>query len=186
VSRELMVATVIEPENRSRLDAAVEGCFRAFHADTLREVIRAVRERPVRAVLLSPGRVSREQVAGVADLVRGFPAVPTVAVISRHDASSSERLLELGASGVRRVVDLSAREGWRRLRDIVAEPSTPTGARILSQVLRALGEPNPDCRNYFEVMIRIAPHTQSVRAIARRFRVPPSTFMSRFFRAGLN
>ena len=180
-----MVATVIEPENRARLDAAVYGCFRALHAETLREAIRTVRERPVLAVLLSPGRVPKEQVPGVADLIRGFPTIPTVAVVARHDASSSERLLEMGASGVRRVVDLSTREGWRRLRDLVAEPSTPTGARMLAQVMPALGDPTPDCRRYFEVMIRLAPSTPSVRAIARTFRVPPSTFMSRFFRAGL-
>jgi AraC-like DNA-binding protein len=184
-SHDLMVATVIEPENRARLDAAVHGCFRAVHADTLREAIRAVRERPVRAVLVSPTRLQREQVSGVAELVRSFPSIPTVAVVARHDASSSQRLLELGASGVCRVVDLSASEGWRELRDLVAEPSTPTAARVLGKVIPALGDATPDCRHYFEVMVRIAPATPSVRAIARRFRVRPSTFMSRFFRAGL-
>jgi AraC-like DNA-binding protein len=184
-SHEFMVATVIEPENRARLDAAVQGCFRTLHADTLGEAIRTVRERPIRAVLLSPGRVPKEQVPGVADLIRGFPTIPTVAVVACHDARSSERLLELGASGVSRVVDLSAREGWKRLRDIVAEPSTPTGARVLARVMPALGDPTPDCRRYFDVMIRTAPSTPSVRAIARKFQVPPSTFMSRFFRAGL-
>ncbi|MBI4502094.1 MAG: helix-turn-helix transcriptional regulator [Gemmatimonadetes bacterium] len=184
-SHELMVATVIEPENRARLDAAVHGCFRALHAETLREAIRTVRERPVRAVLVSPGRLQKEHVPGVADLVRSFPAVPTVAVVARHDARSSQRLLELGASGVSRVVDLCAREGWRELRDLVAEPSTPTAARMLGKVLPALGNPSPDCRHFFDVVIRIAPTTPSVRAIARRFRVRPSTFMSRFFRAGL-
>jgi AraC-like DNA-binding protein len=180
-----VVATVIEPENRARLDAATHGCFHALHTETLRDAVRAVRERPVRAVLLSPARVQKDQVPGVAALVRSFPAVPAVAVVARHDASSSQRLLELGASGVSRVVDLCAKDGWRQLRELVAEPSTPTGARILGHVIPALGEPSPDCRHFFDVMIRVAPVTPSVLSLARNLRIPPSTFMSRFLRAGL-
>jgi transcriptional regulator GlxA family with amidase domain len=42
-----------------------------------------------------------------------------------------------------------------------------------------------DCRHFFDLMIRFAPSTPSVRALAKLFRVQPSTFMSRFFRAGL-
>ena len=184
-AREYVVATVIEPESRARLDAAVQGCFRALHADSLKEAIRTVRERPVRAVLVSPAKLQKDQVPGVAALVRSFPAVPTVAVVARHDPASSQRLLELGASGVSRVVDLCARDGWRQLRDLVAEPSTPTGARILSGVMPALGEATPDCRHFFDVMIRHAPSTPAVRTLAKMLRVRPSTFMSRFFRAGL-
>jgi AraC-like DNA-binding protein len=184
-ARDVVVATVIEPENRARLDAATQGCFHALHTESLRDAIRVVRERPVRAVLVSPGRLQREQVAGVAALVRSFPAVPTVAVVARHDASSSQRLLELGASGVSRVVDLCGREGWHQLRELVAEPSSPTGARILGRVMPALGDPSLDCRRFFDVMVRFAPGMPSVRSLARYLRVPPSTFMSRFFRAGL-
>ncbi len=184
-AREVVVATVIEPENRPRLDAAVQGCFRAVHTENLRDVIRAVRERPIRAVLLSPGRLQRDQVPGVAALVRSFPAVPMVAVVARHDASSSQRLLELGASGVSQVVDLCGRDGWRQLRDLVAEPSTPTAARMLGRIMPALGEPTIDCRHFFDVMVRFAPGTPSVRSLAKNLRVRPSTFMSRFFRAGL-
>jgi AraC-like DNA-binding protein len=184
-SQDLTVATVVEPETRARLDAAVQGYFRVVHADTLGDAIRAVRERPVRAVLVSPGRLTREHVTGVADLVRSFPSIATVAVLARYDPTCSQRLLELGASGVSRVVDLCATGGWRELRELVAEPSTPMTARLLGRVIPALGQPAPDCRHFFEIMIRVAPGTPSVRALAQRLRVRPSTFMSRFFRAGL-
>src|SRR3954467_3145034 len=147
-TREFVVAQIIEPESRARLDAAVQGCFRAVHADTLKEAIRTVRERPVRAVLVSPAKLQKDQVPEVAALVKSFPAVPTFAVVARHDAASSQRLLELGASGVSRGVDLCARDGWRQLRDLVAEPSTPTGSRILGGVMPALGDPSPDCRHF--------------------------------------
>jgi AraC-like DNA-binding protein len=105
--------------------------------------------------------------------------------VDRHDAGSSQRLLELGAYGVSRVVDLCGKDGWRQLRELVAEPSTPSAARMLSAVMPALGEPTPDCRQFFEVMIRFAPTTPSVRSLSRLLHVRPSTFMSRFFRAGL-
>jgi AraC-like DNA-binding protein len=111
--------------------------------------------------------------------------VPTVAVLSRHDGRSSERLLELGACGVRRVVDLSHREGWRELRELVEDPASPTGSRILARTIPALGAPSPDCQYFFESLIRLAPGMTTVRKLASRLRVMPSTLMSRFFRAGI-
>lgn len=180
---DLVVATVLDPQERPRLDAAASGRFRSLHTDTVHDVIRAVRERPVNAVLLSPRRVSSTQMAGVASLVQGFPGVPTVAVLSRHDGESSERLLELGACGIRRAVDLSAREGWRELRELVADPASPTGSRILARAIPALGAPSPDCQQFFEGLIRLAPAVTTVRKLASRLGATPSTLMSRFFRA---
>lgn len=179
------VATVLEPAVRPRLDAAAQGYFAAVHADTLPDAIRAVRERPVHAVLLSPGVIPAEQLREVDALVRGFPGVPAVAVLTKHDPASAQRLLELGACGVRRLVDLSVREGWRRLRDLVAQPISPTAALILGAVMPALGDVPPDCHRFFEVIVRLGPRLPSVRAVARYFQVRPSTFMSRFFRSGL-
>jgi AraC-like DNA-binding protein len=175
----------MDPDERARVDVAVRGQARSLHTDTLPEAMRAVRERAVDAVLVSPRRVTREQAKGVAALIRRFPAVPTVAVLSSHDAVSSERLLYLGASGVRRVVDLTVRNGWAELRELVAHASTPAAARILTRVMPALGDPTPDCRRFFEVMIRTAPGTSSVRALARHLNVRPTTMMSRFFRCQL-
>jgi len=82
-------------------------------------------------------------------------------------------------------VDLSVREGWQRLRDLVAEPVSPIAALILGAVMPAVGDVPPDCRRFLEVLARRSPRLTSVRGLARRFRVRPSTFMSRFFRAGL-
>ena len=180
---DLLVATVLDPQERPRLDAAVQGRFQSVHTETVGEVIRAVRERPVNAVLLSPRRVGSTQMAGVASLVRGFPGVPTVAVLSHHDGESSERLLEFGACGVRRAVDLSRRNGWGELRSLVEDPASPTGSRILARTIPALGTPSPDCQYFFESLIRLAPGVTTVRELARRLCVTPSTLSSRFFRA---
>jgi AraC-like DNA-binding protein len=180
-----VVATVVEPAERRRLDAAAHGRFATIHAESVADAIRAVRERPVGAVLLSAGYVPRDQVPTVASLVRGFPGVPAVAVVARHDARSSERLLDLGASGVRRVVDLSERDGWRRLRDVVAHPATPLSAAILAAVMPDLDASPFDCRLCFQSLIRLAPEMGTVRAFCRRVGIRPSTLMSRFFRARL-
>jgi AraC-like DNA-binding protein len=182
---ETIVATVVEPAERPRLDAAAGGRFATIHADSVADAIRAVRERPVGAVLLSAGYVPPDQVPTVASLVRGFPGVPAVAVVARHDARSSERLLDLGASGVRRVVDLSERGGWQRLRDLVAHPASPMSAAILARVMPELDGVPEDCRLCFQSLIRLAPGVGTVRAFCRRVGVRPSTFMSRFFRTRL-
>ena len=179
------VATLLEPSVRLRLDAATAGTFTAVHAETLPEAIRAVRERPVQAVLVSPRLVPTHELAAVTSLVSGFPGVATIAVMASADSGSPEKLLELGACGVRRLVDLRQREGWHRLRELVAQPTSPSVAIILGIVIPALGEVPADCRHLFEVLARRAPQLPTVRALARDLRVRPSTFMSRFFRCGL-
>ena len=179
------VATVIEKRERPRLDAAAGGRFSPLHVESVRDALQTVRERPIRLVLVSPCCVRNNELDGIAELVRAFPGIPTVAVVSHHDGRSSERLLELGAQGVRRLFDLSRREGWHRLRELVSQPTSPTGARILAKVLPALGDTTPDCRRFFELLVRVAPGTSTVRAVTREIGVRPSTFMSRFFRAGI-
>jgi len=179
------IATVLHPTERPRLDAAAGGRFTTIHAETMSEALRAVRERPVDAVLLSAEYVPRDHVPAVATLVRAFPAVRMLAVVSRHDAESSERLLELGASGVRTVVDLTQRDGWRDLRNLLAHPGSPTSAKILARVMPCLAEAPEDCQLCFQTLVRLAPGVTTVRGLCRHYRLPPSTFVSRFFRAGL-
>jgi AraC-like DNA-binding protein len=180
-----LVATVVEPDARPRVDAAADGRFRSVHMRTLPEAIRAVRERPVHAVLLSPKCVPINDLPRVRALVDGFPGVATVAVLSRFDMHASERLLELGACGVRRLLDLSRREGWEGLRQIVADPVTPATAHALARVLPALDGAAPATRQFFELLLRLAPTTPSVRRLTVRLGVRSSTFVSRFFRARL-
>jgi AraC-like DNA-binding protein len=179
------VATVLEPAMRMRLDAAADGYFAALHTGSLPEALRAVRERAVHAVLLSPRAIAREHVSAVGTLITRFPEVPTVAIVGKHDSVSSERLLQLGACGVRRLVDLGSRDGWQQLRAMVGQPSGSTAARILGAIIPALGQPTDECHHFFELLVRNAPAASTVRALARHLRVGPSTFMSRFFRVGL-
>ncbi len=179
------VAAVLLPAERSRVEAAGSGCFAVVHRDSVREAVRAVRERPVDAVLVSVHRCAPEQVEAVGHLVREFPTIPTVALISQHDPGATEMLLRLGASGVRQVVDVTSPSGWSRLRQIVGEPATRAVARIQAPVLACLASAPQDARLFLEALVRLAPHTPTVRQLAERLSIRPSTLMSRFVRAGL-
>lgn len=181
----LTVATVLTPVERQRVDAAGSGVFTVVHRDSVPEAVRVVRERGVDAVLLSVHRCAPEQVDAVSHLVRDFPGIPTVALLSQHDPGASEMLLKFGASGVRQVVDVSLPAGWTRLREAVALPATRSAARIQGPVLAALRNAPPDARLFVEGLVRLAPDTPTVRRLARALHVRPSTLMSRFARAGL-
>ncbi|MEO8200024.1 MAG: helix-turn-helix domain-containing protein, partial [Gemmatimonadota bacterium] len=179
------VATVLLPGERPRVDAAGSGCFSVVHRDSIPEAIRVVRERPVDAVLVSVHRCPTSQIDALGHLLRDFPEVPTVALVSRHDSEATEALLHLGASGIRQVVDVTSPAGWQRLREFISGPASRASARIQGPLFDALGDVPADTKFFFEVMIRLAPDTVTVRKMATRLRVRPSTLMSRFMRAGL-
>ena len=136
-------------------------------------------------VLLSVQQCGPEQVDGVAHLIREFPSVPTVALVSQYGPRATETLLLLGASGVKRVIDVTAPTGWAHLRELLTQPVTRSVARIQGPVLAALRDVTPDTRLFLEAMIRLAPDTPTVRNLAKRLGVRPSTLMSRFARADL-
>jgi AraC-like DNA-binding protein len=179
------VAAVLLPGERPSVDAAGSGCFAVVHRDSIADAVRVVRERPVDAVLVSVHRCEPDHVAALGHLVRDFPGIPTVALVSRHDDGASETLLRLGASGVRQVVDVTSPAGWHRLRRVVGQPASRTVARIQAPLLDALEDLPLDARLFLEALVRLAPDTPTVRLLSERLAVRPSTLMSRFGRAGL-
>jgi AraC-like DNA-binding protein len=179
------VAAVLLPAERARVDAAGNGCFSVVHRDSIPDALRVVRERPVDAVIVSVHRCAPEQVEALGHLVRDFPGIPTVALLSRHDPGATEMLLRLGATGVRQVVDVTSPTGWNRLRQLVGQPATRAVARIQGPILDTLQEAPPDARLFVEALVRLAPETPTVRRLAERLYVRPSTLMSRFVRSGL-
>ncbi len=183
--RSTTIAAVLLPGERSRVDAAGNGCFAVVHRDSIPDAVKVVRERTVDAVLVSVHRCAPDEVEAVGHLVREFPGIPTVALLSQHDPSATDMLLRLGASGVRQVVDVTSPAGWGRLRQVVGQPATRAVARIQAPILEALAEAPPDARLFVEALIRLAPDTATVTALAGRLYVRPSTLMSRFARAGL-
>src|SRR2546421_8645921 len=179
------VCTVLPPTERSRVDAAGDGCFATLHADSFRDVLRAARTRRVDALVISVHRCRGDELPAVARFVREFPAIPAVALVSRHDREATETLLRLGATGVRTAVDCTEPGGWRRLRDLVGHPASPVATQVLTRLVPALREPSEEARLFFEAVARLAPALSTVPGLALHLRVRPSTLMSRFHRAHL-
>ena len=179
------VATVLLPDERARVEAAGQDCFIALHGESLDDAIRQVRRQRVDAVFLSVHRCDDAAFPRVAQFVREFPHVPAVALISRPDHEAPRRVLGLGASGVRAVVDVSVPAGWSRLRDLLREPTSPVAARVMGALDRDIAGVPPDCRLFFEVVVRSAPELRTVKRLARALRVVPSSLMSRFYRTNL-
>ncbi len=179
------LAAVVLPGERTRLEAAGSGWFKVLHRDSIPEAIRVVRERAVDAVLVSVNRCDRSELSALEHLVRDFPGVTTVAMVSQVNEESNARLLQIGATGVRQVVDVSSPAGWQRLRQLIGHPATRDAARILAPVMDELIMAPPDARLLFQVMIRLAPDTPTIRQMVATLPVQITTLISRFQRAGL-
>lgn len=180
------VATMLLPLERSRVDAAGEGLYQTFHRDSIDDVIRDLRERRVRAVLMSVTRCGGPDADHVARLVREFPRVPAVALLTQLEAETPHAVLSLGQSGVRSLVDVRHSTGWRELRDVLIADRAGDIERLALGILALdlVGVPD-DCWRFFELLFHLAPRTPTVRTLAAHLHVLPSTLMSRFFRARL-
>src|SRR6185436_11048796 len=110
------VATMLTPNERIRVDAAGEGLYEALHRDSVAEVVQDLKTNRVSAVLVSVTRCDQRARAGVAAMVREFPRVPTVALLTQLDRSSPQSMLSLGTTGIRQLVDVREAEGWSELR----------------------------------------------------------------------
>jgi AraC-like DNA-binding protein len=184
-SRAATVATLVLPTERTRIEAAGHGCFTAMHGETIEDAARAARDGAVDALFVSVHRCSEAELPRVARFVNEFPHVPAVALISRAEGATPDRVLRLGASGVRAVVDVSLPAGWRRLRELVREPTSPVVASFMAELDADLADAPADCRLFFELVVRRATEHVTIGELCGALRIVPSSLMARFFRAGL-
>jgi len=187
VTREpLPIATMLTPAERIRVDAAGEGSYQALHRESVAELVQDLKSNRVGAVVLSVACCDQRSRAGVAALVREFPRVPTVALLTQLDRSTAHTMLSLGSTGLRQLVDVRDAEGWRELREYLL---TARGDDIQREALGALAidlsSVHRDCWRFFEALFVSSPRVSTVRMLARELDVLPSTLMSRFFRARL-
>ena len=179
------IATLLTPEERLRVDAAGEGYYRTLHRESVDDVIHDLKAQQVHAVLVSVSCASK-CTARVASLVREFPRIPAVALLSEFELRTPHAVLALGQCGIRRLVDVRQAAGWRELRGTLMADTGDVGQRtILGQLAIDLaGVPN-DCWQFFETIFTCSPRLGNVRLLARHLDVTASTLMSRFFRAGV-
>lgn len=180
------VTTILTPAERVRVDAAGEGLYTALHRDSVDDVIRDLKERHAAAVLVSVARCGLRDATQVATLVREFPRVPTVALLTELEPNAPGAVLTLGRSGIQTLVDVRQPAGWRRLRDVLlADQSRDINRLALAQLSVDLTGAHPDCRRFFEILFDLPNGIDRIQSLARHLGIVPSTFVSRFFRANL-
>ena len=180
------VVTVLTPSERLRVDAAGEGLYRSIHRDSVDDVMRDVRAARADAVVLSVNYCERSSTEPVATMVREFPRVPTLALLSDLGPRTPQTLLSLGTSGVRRLIDVRDAGGWRSLRAALADESgNPVQRLALERIGDDLQDAPADCWRFFRALFLCPTWVSSVRKLAESLEVLPSTLMSRFFRARL-
>jgi AraC-like DNA-binding protein len=179
------IVTLLTPAERPRVDAAGQGYYRALHRDSVEDLIRDLKSRRVHAVLVSVTCVGT-QATRVASLVREFPRIPAVALLSELEQKTPHAVLALGHSGIRRLVDVRQAAGWRELRGALMADSSNGGLRtVLGQLNVDLAGAPDDCWRFFETIFTCSPRIGNVRQLAAQLDVLPSTMMSRFFRSGV-
>lgn len=179
------VATMLDPGERARVDAAGAGLYRTIHRESLDDILRDLRERPIGAVLISVARCAERDAARLATMVREFPRVPAVALLSQLEQQTPRAVLALGRSGVRTLVDVRQPTGWRELRTVLIEGRADDIQRLaLAALATDLPDAQDECRRFFEILFRPG-SVATVRELARALGILPSTLMSRFFRARL-
>ena len=180
------VTTILTPAERVRVDAAGEGLYTAYHRDSIDDVIRDLKEHRAAAVLVSVTRCSHREASRVALLVREFPRIPTVALLTELEATIPTAVLTLGKSGVATLVDVREPTGWRKLRDVLLTDQSRDITRLaLAQLATDLAGAHPDCWRFFETLFHLPGSIVTVRALSQHLGVVPSSLMSRFFRAKL-
>jgi AraC-like DNA-binding protein len=180
------VVTVLTPTERIRVDAAGEGLYRSIHRESVDDVMRDVRAARADAVVLSVNYCERSSTEPVATMVREFPRVPTLALLSDFGPRTPHTLLSLGTSGVRRLIDVRDAGGWRSLRAALTdECGNPVQRLALRRLGDDLAEVTPDCWRFFQTLFLCPSYVTSVRKFSVLLDVLPSTLMSRFFRACL-
>lgn len=179
------VVTVLDPDERARVDAAGEGLYRTIHRDNLSDAIDDLKHRRVGAVLLGVVRCGLQLDRRIASVVREFPTVPTVALLGAQPPSA-EALLRIGNAGVTRLVDVRVPAGWSQLRRILASEAARAADQTALARIRAELTPIPDeTWLFFEALFAASEHSGTVQDLSLRLQVLPSTLMSRFFRARL-
>ena len=179
------VITVLDPDERQRVDAAGVGLYRAIHRESVADALEDLKRRRVSAVLLSVVRCGRENERRMAAVVREFPSIPTVALLG-EGPPSAEAILRVGNAGITRLVDVRVPAGWSQLRRILASEATrSTDRAALAAIRDELGSLTSDGTQFFEALFLTSERIGTVRELALRMGVLPSTLMSRFFRAKL-
>jgi AraC-like DNA-binding protein len=181
-----LIATVLSPIERVRVDVAAQGTYNAIHRNKVDDVVNDLRSKRIGAVLLSVSRYDPQTMARMAAMVREFPRIPTFALLTDVQKSTPQAVHVLGQIGVRALVDVRHPSGWTTLRERLANEQTGDVQHMtLAQLAKDLVGVPVDCWRFFEVLFTYRPYVATVRQLGRCLYIHPTTLMSRFYRAHL-
>lgn len=179
------ITTLLTPDERSSVDTAGRGLIATLHRDSIDEVSRDVRERRATAVVVSVARCVRESM-NVAGLMREFPHIPAIALLSITEPAASHAVLTLGRSGIRTLIDMRAPDGWRALRKALMDNAPTSVCRMaLDAVAVDLSGVSSGCWEFFNLLFSATPPITRVQALARRFHLAPCALAGRLYRLQL-
>lgn len=180
------VSTFLTPAERSRVDAAGEGSYRAIHRDGVAELVGDLKAKRADAVLVSVARCEEPLHPRITAMVREFPRVSAVALVSHSVPDVPRVALSLGTSGITQLVDVREPQGWHELRRLLLDSrGNDVQREALTQLAIDLAGAHPECWRFFEALFIAPPRLSTVRELSVQLGVLPSTLMSRFFRSGL-
>jgi AraC-like DNA-binding protein len=180
------VSTFLTPAERSRVDAAGEGSYRAIHRDGVAELVGDLKAKRADAVLVSVARCEEPLHPRITAMVREFPRVSAVALVSHSVPDVPRVALSLGTSGITQLVDVREPQGWHELRRLLLDSrGNDVQREALTQLAIDLAGAHPECWRFFEALFIAPPRLSTVRELSIQLGVLPSTLMSRFFRSGL-
>lgn len=178
------IVSVIPARLRSQCDAVVSTQHRTVHLASATEAIAALRTTSPHFLLLAPSILSRDSPGAVRELIDRSSGAIAVAVVG-DGLRAYRALMELGAAGVRRCLDVSKRDARPKLREMISLAEGKTAATILRRVVDEIAHMTPDLRHFLEVLVYGAPRVPTVRFLAPAIGVRVTTLVSRFVRAGL-
>jgi AraC-like DNA-binding protein len=177
---------------RLRVDAATVGATELLHRQSIDELIGDVRAGAARMLLLSVATWYPDHAAATANrlasLLRAFPSVTAVALVTDLAGWTPESVLALGRSGIRTLVDARDARGWRTLRaaldDLVSSASAIEDLAI-KQLSDDLQDAPDDCRRFFASLFTAPQWVASLPQLARLLDIHQKTLTRRFERASL-
>lgn len=180
------VATVVDPTERADVERAGAGLYRTVHRDSVAEVLRDLREKRVSAILLSSTRCTPAELSPTRRVVREFPRVPALVLLSAKGIPSAADLIAIGQCGVHQVIDVRTPSGWARLRGALARDVVRERDQLaMRELLDELAGAPKDLITFAEALFDGYTGARTVQALARGLGVLPTTLVSRFFRARL-
>lgn len=156
-----------------------------MHRDSTDEVSRDIRELGASAFVVSVARCVRETMK-IESLMKQFPRIPAIALVSITDPATSHIVLSLGQCGIRTLIDVRAPDGWRMLRRALVDCSPLEVSRLALDILAVdLSGVREGCWDFFDILFTATPPIARVDTFADRLDLSPIALASRLYRLRL-